>query len=337
MTAEKKCCLALLLILCILVPLTLTGCSRKDGEAASPEKESGTFRIYRGNQQEDGLVYDEFTPKSEDFKGILKEVLDQFCQPSKSGDPSALPDSVRILSSTYGISEIDVDFDSGYLSLDMVRELLLRSALVETLVQFPEVDKVKFTVEGQPLTQDGKEVSAMTADSFIVPEGDAINSYRSLEIPLYFSNTTGDKLVRQDHTFYYSTNARMERIVPEQIIKGPDDDSLLPVTADSVIVLGARVKGDTCLIDFSSTVNNLPAADSPVKPETALYAFVNAICDACSDEGVKGVRFTIEGSSDQRFRGQVNLDQTFTPNPDLVENGQMESEETELPGSEPAG
>ena len=156
-------------------------------------------------------------------------------------------------------------------------------------------------------------------DTFIVPDGDAINSYRTLELPLYFSSQDGRKLVKENRKIYYSSNINTERIVAEQIISGPKDDSLLPVTGSSVIVLAARIKGDTCLIDFSSAVNDLPAADSPVQPETAIYAFVNAICEACADEGVNGVRFTIEGRSDKRFRGQVNLDQTFTPDADIVE------------------
>lgn len=334
MNHNKKSFLILLLALCLLAALLLSGCSAKDGQDSSDSTTNKTFLIYRVSPEGDKLVSSSYTPKSTDFKGILREVLDQFCQPSKSGDPSALPDTVKINSTTYGISEIDVDFDSAYLSLGKVPELLLRSALVETLVQFPEVEKVRFTVEGQPLTQDdGKEISVMTKDSFIIPEGDAINSYRKLEFPLYFSSPSGDKLVKVSREFPYSTNAKLERVVAEQIIAGPDADALLPVTTNSVIVLGARVKGDNCLIDFSSAVNDLPAADSPVKPETALYAFVNSICDACSSEGVTGVRFTIEGSSDQRFRGQVNLDQTFKPDPDLVEKGETEADETGASGS----
>ncbi|HCI83977.1 MAG TPA: hypothetical protein DHV79_05140, partial [Lachnospiraceae bacterium] len=126
----------------------------------------------------------------------------------------------------------------------------------------------------------------MNKDTFIVPDGDAINSYRTLELPLYFSSQDGRKLVKENRKIYYSSNINTERIVAEQIISGPKDDSLLPVTGSSVIVLAARIKGDTCLIDFSSAVNDLPAADSPVQPETAIYAFVNAICEACADEGV---------------------------------------------------
>lgn len=332
---NSKGSLGLLLAICMMAALVLSGCSLADkgkSEAGQKAAESGIYRIYYLNSEENGLIYKTYKPKSSDFQGILKEVLRQFCQSPDEGVKSALPDTVTIKSSTIGIQEIDVDFDSAYLSLSKVPELLLRSALVETLVQLPGVDKVRFTVESQPLSIGGVETGAMTEDTFIIPDGNAINPYRTMEIPLYFSSPDGSKLVPEKRKIYYSSNINTERIIAEQIIQGPNkdgenSDKLLPVTRDSVIVLGARIKGDTCLIDFSSTVNDLPTADSPVQPETALYAFVNAICDALAPQDVTGVRFTIEGSSDERFRGQVNLDQTFSPDPERIDQSGKENDE----------
>ena len=310
-----------------LLVFLLSGCAVTSRVDLLSGKKTGTYRIYYMNKDANRLIYESYTPKSQDFEGILKELLSQFCASPGDKEISTLPDSVKINSTTIGISEIDVDFSSDYLSLAKAPELLLRSALVETLLQLPGVDYIRFTVEGQPLTKNGKEVGAMNEESFIIPDGDAINSYRTMEIPLYFSNQTGDRLVKEKRKIYYSSNINTERIVVEQIISGPNNDTLLPVAGKSVIVLGARIKGSVCLIDFSSAVNDLPSADSPVQPETALYAFVNAICDACADQGVTGVRFTIEGRSDKRFRGQVNLDQTFMPDRDIVDESGSNSEE----------
>lgn len=305
--------------MCIFLAAGLSGCGEDKDHSSGETASAGTYQIYYTTADGDKLIHSSYKPTSENFKGILAEVLDQFRRSPKDGFLSTVPEEVKINSSTIGISEIDVDFSSDYLSLGKVQELLLRAALVETLGQLPGVDKVRITVEGQSLVLNGKEIEPMTMDSFILPVKDAINSYRTLEIPLYFSNQTGDKLVKEYRKIYYSSNINTERIVAEQIVSGPKNDSLLPVTGSSVIILGARVKGDTCLIDFSKAVNDLPSTDSPVGPETTLYAFVNAICEACKPDGVTEVRFTIEGSSDERFRGQVSLDQTFTPQKDMVE------------------
>ena len=73
-----------------------------------------------------------------------------------------------------------------------------------------------------------------------------------------------------------------------------------------------------CTVDFSASIEDLPSPDSPVQPETTIYAFVNAVCDACEDQGVTGVRILIDGKSGGRFRGQVNLDQIFTRNAEVI-------------------
>ena len=139
---------------------------------------------------------------------------------------------------------------------------------------------------------------------------------------------------------YYSTNLITERLVAEQIIDGPQNGNLQPVVDESVLVRSATIKNGICTIDFSASVNNVPAG-SNAAPETVLYAFVNAICDACRDQGVTGVRFQIEGDSEVRFRSQVNLNQVFSRNGDLIEAISVENEgnavidiEAELPEEE---
>ena len=66
-----------------------------------------------------------------------------------------------------------------------------------------------------------------------------------------------------------------------------------------------------------------------VNPETVLYAFTDAIIESCAQDKITGVRFRINGSSDERFRDQVNLDQVFTWNPDLIYMPVVKLEESE--------
>lgn len=314
--------LAVLLVLAVIIT---AGCSSGISTDSDEKRASdGVYRIYYLNSEHTQLVRQEYKPDSKNFEGILKEILKQFCRDGKNGAVSAIPDGVKINKTTMGINEITVDFSSGYLGLETVDELLLRAAIVRTLLQLPGVDTIRITVDGQSLVIDGKEIGQMGEDTFIVPAGDAINSYRYVEIPLFFSNKDGTKVVSERRNIYYSSNIVIEQLVVEQIIKGPEEDGLVPVTLPSVLVRSVSIKDGVCTIDFSPDVNSLPAADSTVKPETALYSFVNAICDACADQGVTGVRFLIDGSSEKRFRGEVNLDQTFTRNADIIESSAAE-------------
>ncbi len=308
--------LSIALVICFF----LTGCSSAEMNRSDEESVAiGIYRIYYVNPEGTALVRCDHKMVSEDFEGILAELMDAFMHADSTKYKSALPEGIKINSATTGISEIDVDFNAEYLSLDTISEILLRSALVSTLLQIRGVDTVRFTVDSQSLVINDQEVGAMTDETFIIPTGDSINSYRNETLTLYFPNADGSKLIQEIRTIYYSTNVNTERMAAEQMIKGPRNPNLITLTTQNVLVSGVEVKGDICTIDFSPEVNNAPFADNPTDPETVLYAFANSIIDSCENGKIEGVRFLIDGSMDTRFRGEVNLDQTFTRNADLID------------------
>lgn len=309
--------LAALLVLSSFLP----GCSLADSitGTADHSAEEGVYRIYYMNLEGTALVQQEYKAVSEDFEGRLTELLTAFMNANSTKYRSALPDTVKINSTTTGISEIIVDFSAEYLSLDSISEILLRSALVSTLIQLRGVTSIRFTVDSQALMINDSEVGPMTDDTFIVPEGDSINSYRYETLVLYFPNADGSKLIQELRTIYYSTNVNTQRMAVEQLIQGPDNPNLITLTTPAVLINNISVDGDICTVDFSSEINNVPFADNPTGPEMVLYAFANSIIDSCGDEEIEGVRFLIDGSMENRFRGQVNLDQTFERNAELID------------------
>ena len=155
----------------------------------------------------------------------------------------------------------------------------------------------------------------MNEETFIDSRDEGINSYHYLTLNLYFSNATGDKVVREVRNVFYSSNIITEKVIVEQIIKGPANGKLLAVADASTLVKSVKISKNICVIDLDSKFNNIPG-DGTARPETCLYAFVNAICDACN---VDGVQFKIEGESDVRFRGEVNLDRVFQRDADMIE------------------
>ena len=312
---------ALVLSMLLVLSSFLSGCSLGSGRTGGSKDsaEDGVYDIFYLNPEGTALVRHSYKAASEDFEGRLSELLTEFMASNSTKYRSALPEGVKINSTTTGISEIDVDFSAEYLSLDSISEILLRSALVCTLLGLRGVDTVRFTVDSQALMINDEEVGAMTKDTFIVPDGDSINSYPFEPLVLYFPNADGSKLIQELRTIYYSTNVNTERMAVEQLINGPDNPNLIMLTTQGVLVNSITVDGDICTVDFSSEVNNIPFADNPTGPETVLYAFANSIIDSCEDGKIEGVRFLIDGSSDARFRGQVNLDQTFERNADLID------------------
>ena len=80
----------------------------------------------------------------------------------------ALPDEVRVdhcLLKSQG--SMNVDFNEAYNDMDPVREILVRAAFVNTLIQVSNVEQVVITVNGEPLVDEaGDVVGAMTSESF---------------------------------------------------------------------------------------------------------------------------------------------------------------------------
>lgn len=317
----------------ILLMFCLAGCSSDIGsgaeETGSPE---GVYQIYYTDTGGTSLVRHNYSAKSEDFEGILNELVEAFQHPDSADVRSALPEQVTINSTVIGINEVDVDFNAEYLSLDSVTELLLRGALAGTLLSLKGVDTVRFTVESQNLVIGEEEVGPMTVDTFVIPTGNGINSYRNAMLTLYFPIDDGNSIARETREVHYSSNLNTERVVVENILKGPEGpqrDAMLPVAVDGTLVQDVSVSNGYCIVDFSSEINSAPAGEVIANPEAVLYAFTNAIIDSCAEDNVTGVRFRIDGTSQTRFRDQVNLDQVFTRNPDLIYNPVVKLEEPE--------
>lgn len=306
MAGKRKYMIAFLLIAVLLV-----GCSKRD-EATN----SKAYSVYYTNVEGTKLISKSYVPVSDRFDGILTEMLNEFKNPTHSDVVSAMPVGVEINGYTMGVDNLQVDFNGAYLGLSNVQEILLRSSIAKTLVQLPGVAKVRITVDGQPLLEkDGHEVLAMDEKTFIDPQGDGINSYHYVTLNLYFANNDGDKVTKEVRNVFYSSNLIMEKVIVEQIIQGPINTKFRAVVVPEVLVKSVKISNNICIIDLDSKFNNVPG-DGSVTPEACLYAFVNAICDACD---VEGVRFCIEGESDVRFRGEVNLDRVFYRNPEIIE------------------
>lgn len=316
----------ILMVLSLLLICVLVGCSQESKVITDEQRqEEGIYKIYYTNLEKTALVIHDYKTQSEVFDGRLNEVMTAFQNPDSTNVLSALPEQVKINSTATVINELDVDFNAEYLSLDSITELLLRSALVKTLTQFQGVDSVRFTVDSQSLVIADEEVGPMTSDTFIVPTKDSINSYRNQILTLYFPSEENDTLIQEKRTVYYSTNVNTERLVMEQMLEGPKKKKLLPVTVDGTLVRDISVDNNVCTIDFSEEANSAPPAEKVTDPEVVIYAFVNSIIDSCASDHITGVRFTVEGSSDVRFRNQVNLNQVFSRNADMISTGTSEA------------
>lgn len=279
-------------------------------------QESGTYLIYYTNEAADQLTQQEYTPQQVEGEELLWELLSRMKNPEVLTVKSAIPQKVEVSQLQLQDGHLSLDFNSPYKELDNVAEVLLRAAVVQTLIQVPQVEDIRFTVEGAVLYDiSGIEIGAMDEDTFIDTQGEGINSYQYASLSLYFSDASGEKLVREMRNVHYSSNNSLEKVVVEQLLSGPANSKLSPVINGSAKILNVSIEGNTCILNFDKAFNQAPV-NSASTPQTSIYAIVNSICDACD---VSRVEIQIEGSREAVYRDEIGLDQKFRRKADLIE------------------
>lgn len=312
-------------LVCLMTVLLLSGCRNTAVESSTEaERSADQYTIYYTNVERTALKEHSYTIQATSFEGMLEELLVQLQSPpdmaAEEETQSALPPEVKINEHTLiGVDNLCIDLNTGYLGLSRTSQMLLRAALVKTLVQLPGIYHVSITVEGQPVQEeDGTVIGPMDSNSFIISGGYGINFYHQAELKLLFPDAETKLLKQEKRNVNYSSNVILARVVSEELIKGPQESGLLAVADKKTDIKSVRIEKGICILDMDEDFNLISADQAD--PETCLYAFVNTICESTS---VRGVQFQIDGKTNVRFRDSVNLDGVFDRAPDL----EMETEE----------
>lgn len=157
----------------------------------------------------------------------------------------------------------------------------------------------------------------MTASMFLNAQV-GTNSYRYASLSLYFSNKEGNKLVREVRNVHYSSNTTLERVVMEQLLKGPMNSQLLPVLPEDVSVISITVEDNLCTLNLSKEFLSVRDDDN-LQPEVTIYSIVNSLCDML---GVERVQFQVEGQTNVLYKESLNLTGPFHRNSALIETAE---------------
>lgn len=304
--------------LLLAVAVLICGCgSRK-------QEEENSYTLYYVNADGTRLMERSYNPGAQTFEEMMDELWGQLMSPP-AGYTSVVPPEVAFNGYERGIDALRIDFSKEYYNLSNTQEVLLRAAVVKTFSQVPGVVKVMITVEKEQLRDlEGEPVPAMDANSFIDTKEGGINSYQYATLELYFADGESGRLVKEMRSLHYSSNMVLERVVVEQLIKGPEEKGLNPIFSGDVRIQNLYIQKGICTITFNAAANQQPA-ENPPDPETALYAIINSICATCDD--ISGVRFEIEDAEDGKFRGQVDLSQIFVMDRSFIEMDEMQTGE----------
>ena len=286
----------------LAVLILLAGCSRSESE----EKTADYFMYYLsldGNQ----VVEDACEPEASQREELIQEFAEKFNEtPEKEDYQRLMAKDVEIEGWTLEDSTLTLKIRGPYESMSRPREVLVRAGLVRGFTQIPEVERVQITTEdGELKDSSGNVIGPMTRESFVENAGKEINNYQYTTLTLYFANETGDKLVSETRSVYYSTSMPLERVVVEQLVKGPSEEGHYAVLSPDTNILSVTTSDNIAYVNFDETFVN---GTISVAQEIPIYALVNSITTNCP---VQRVQFSINGESDVTFRESMKLNQFY--------------------------
>ena len=205
------------------------------------------------------------------------------------------------------------DRSSRFMAAELIREKLMRAAVVQSLTRIEGVNAVAFTVDGnQLMDRNGIAIGLMNEDDFVETTASSPSAYQTDTLTLYFANETGDKLVAEKTDVRYSSNVSKDKLIVEKLMQGPDEAGAYPTINPDTNLLSVTIKDGICYVNFDSAF--LTGAYD-VLPEVTVYSIVNSLIEG-TEAGQ--VQITINGETNAEYMDAVDLSQPLSENRDLL-------------------
>lgn len=301
--------------LCFVLMMSVTGCgddSQKEGE----------YQVYYLNRDITKVVAEEYDSTGVTGEELAWELMEQLKEVPKSSKlRQTIPSNVRIRGIKSSGAYLTVDFSENYKQLSVTEEVLIRAAIVRTLLQIPEFSLVAFTINAEPLrTAGGTLVGNMTADTFVENPGEQINASIQSTIKLYFSSADGTGLVEETRMVTHSSSTSMEKLIMEQLIDGPSKSKSRATIPATTKLVNVSVADGVCYVSLDNSFYN---QDQEIKEEIVLYSIVNSLTEL---SGVTKVQLSINGDTKGFCRYTYELSKMYEKNLSLLEGNKTEGQ-----------
>lgn len=304
----KKRKITALVMALVLGAVAFSGCGKKETESK--------YKIYYINEEQGEVLAESFVPSEETTQTMLEEMTEKLNKKNAEGH-TLLPENIEIQSCVDDDGMIRVDFNREYHDLNPVDEVLLRVSIVKDYVQIPNIYLVTITAEGTPIVDSqGQEIGAMSLDSFLENTGKEIMAYQYKELNLYFTNEEGNQLVPEARQVYYNGNTPIEKVIVEQLLRGPGESGHYATLPSDTRIVGVSVADGIAYVNLGKQFVDEAL---PVDAQIPIYSIVNSLIDAGN---VSQVQISINGDTSLLFKDKVDMNQLFQVNHELEKGGE---------------
>ena len=304
----KKRKITALVMTLVLGTVAFSGCGKKETESK--------YKIYYVNEEQGEVLAESFVPSEETTQTMLEEMTEKLNKKNAEGH-TLLPENIEIQSCVDDDGMIRVDFNQEYHDLNPVDEVLFRASIVKDYVQIPNIYLVTITAEGTPIVDSqGQEIGAMSLDSFLENTGKEIMAYQYKELNLYFTNEEGNQLVPEARQVYYNGNTPIEKVIVEQLLRGPGESGHYATLPSDTRIVGVSVADGIAYVNLGKQfVDEALSVDAQIP----IYSIVNSLIDAGN---VSQVQISINGDTSLLFKDKVDMNQLFQVNHELEKGGE---------------
>ena len=280
----------------VLACSLLTGCTVETQEE-KVDSGSNQYYLYYVNKDETKVVKERYQLEQESAEFMLQDFTGILNAQEGSGDNLALlPSGVQLVTYRLNESLLELEFNSDYSKMSRAREILVRAGVARTFLQIPGVTGIKIFIESEELKDSkGQAVGVIDGNTFVEMWGSDKDAYRYDTFTLYFTDKTGEHLVAEQRNVYYKRILPRERVILEQLAKGPMVKGHYPTIPQETEILGVEVSDDVCYVDFSSAFSD-SGIDIPVN--TMIYSVVNSLLDTASADKVQ---ISVEGDTEAKL------------------------------------
>lgn len=277
----KRLCLILAAIL-----LFASGCNPADA------KKTENVKLYYALKGNTGMGVERRNVETRDMERKYGNVLNELIKgPSDTNKfETSISKDTKVLGVKVENEDLTVNLSKEFnVFSGSLHEAAAVASVVDTMLQFPELKKVRILVEGQELiAPSGEPYGFMEFIDFNTAD------MEEKEIILYFADSQAMYMVPEKRTIFVKKDLPENdfyRIVVEELIKGPGTENLYRTIPEEVKVEYIELDGDLLKIDFSEEMHTKHWGGAAGETMT-----INSIVDTMTEfEAVKRVMPTVDG------------------------------------------
>ncbi|MDD3404101.1 MAG: GerMN domain-containing protein [Hespellia sp.] len=299
-----------MLVLLLIMAFSLCACSGKKEDLPLVEGTS----IYYINADQTTIEREDYIISEKDpLKAASAMVAEMSKKTTEVDYNPAIPESVDVLSCDLKDGEVILNLSEEYYKVDSVMQGLCRAAIVDSLVQINGVDRVRFQVNGAAMTdREGKEIPALDSSAFVQNIGSTLNTYQTATLHLFFANEKGDGLHLETKDVKYSSNVSLEKLVMEQLQKGPSEVGNYRTLNPDTTILGVTIRDGICYVNLDESFLK---SEYDIKPEITIYSIVNSLIDGTT---ISSVQISVNGETNVKYMDVVDLSQPLTEKTEYI-------------------